>query len=66
MRDKVDFVKCVLLCHECSKVEQDVTYMQRARGIRSRRSLTGGASLDEQALVRGLENAKCGEFVERN
>ena len=25
-----------------------------------------GASLDEQALIKGLENAKCGEFVERS
>ena len=24
-----------------------------------------GASLDEQALIKGLESAKCGEFVER-
>ena len=44
LQDKTDFLKCLLLCHDCTKLEPD------ANAKKKERVLTG-ASLDEQALL---------------
>ena len=55
LEDKPDFVKCILLCHDCTKL---VTTGKKSEIV--------GANLDEQALLRGFESANSGEFLERS
>ena len=58
MQDKTDFVKCILLCHECTKKTEGTD--------NERKEVLTGTNLDEQALINGLEEAKCGRFAARS
>lgn len=64
LKDKTDFLKCVLLCHDCTKLQphEDLALKKS----KTQKEVLTGASLDEQALLQALEQSKCGEFVERS
>ena len=58
LSDKEDFLKCVLLCHDCTKME-----LTDDKG--AKKQVLTGSSLDEQCLLEALQVNKIAFFMER-
>jgi len=67
LADKFDFVKCLLLCHDCTTLDPNQMKGMAKKKIKSQSGrLLTGASLDEQALLQAVDESKAGWFIERS